>query len=205
MFNEKNDLQMLKDVATLEKISIESTNKTLKTASEEDNKNTKLIMSPYHDLKRTRFLFPCIALSINALLHHYKVSCHGKNVVILGNSYLVGYPSFMLFQIKNATVTVCTEHTFDIKHFTRNADIIVSATGVSRLITGDMIKKDSVIIDVGVNVNNNGKILGGDVDFDSCIDKVKLITPVPGGLGPLTVVYMINNLWNAYRVSSSVF
>ena len=111
----------------------------------------------------------------------------------------------MLFQRKNATVTVCTEHTKDIAQFTRHADIIVSATGTRNLVTGDMIKADSVIIDVGVNVDKKKKVIGGDVDFKSCIEKVKLITPVPGGLGPLTVAYMIHNLWNAYKLANSGF
>lgn len=110
----------------------------------------------------------------------------------------------MLFQRKNATVTVCTEHTHDVAEFTANADIIVSATGKRNIITGDMVKSGCVIIDVGIAIDSENKIIGGDVDFDSCIEKVKLITPVPGGLGPLTVAYMLSNLWKAYKTSRSL-
>lgn len=101
-------------------------------------------------------------------------------------------------------MTVCNEHTPYIIDFTQNADIIVSATGKRNIIDGNMIKEGSVVIDVGVAVDNENKIIGGDVDFDSCVQKVKLITPVPGGLGPLTVAYMLNNLWNAYKISNYI-
>lgn len=154
--------------------------------------------------RKDNVIFPCCTLAINALCYKYDIEIKNKNVLIIGNSYLVGYTSFFFFQKKHGKVTICDKHTDDIKELTLNADIIVSATGQKDLITGDMIKEGCVIFDVGVSIDENNKIKGGDIHFDSCIDKVSLITPVPGGIGPLTVSYMLYNVWNSFKTSHKV-
>ena len=149
-------------------------------------------------------IFPCCTLAINALCHQYDIEIKNKNVLIIGNSYLVGYTSFFFFQKKYAKVTIADKYTDNIKELALKADIIVSATGQKDLITGDMVKEGAIIFDVGVAMNEENKIVGGDVHFDSCIDKASLITPVPGGIGPLTISYMLYNVWNSFKISHQV-
>lgn len=140
---------------------------------------------------------PCTPLGILELLEYYNIDVFGKNVVIVGRSDLVSKPLFYLLLNKDATVTMCHSKTKDLRAYIKNADILISATGVKHLIKEDMIKEGSTIIDVGIT-REDGKIYG-DVDFDNIKDKVSFITPVPGGVGPMTVVMLSKNLLKGYK------
>lgn len=139
-------------------------------------------------------LIPCTPLGIVELLKYYNIDVSGKNVVIVGRSDLVSKPLFNLLLNMDATVTICHSKTNNLKEFTKNADILISATGKKHLIQQNMVKENSVIIDVGITRENG--ILYGDVDFENVKNKVSYITPVPGGVGPMTVIMLIKNLIN---------
>lgn len=141
-------------------------------------------------------LCSCTALGIMELLDYYNISVTGKNVVILGRSNLVGKPLSMMMINKGATVTVCNSNTKNLDEYTRKADILVSAIGRARFITHEMIGDNTVIIDVGINNTEDG--ICGDIDFYSVKDKVSYITPVPGGVGPMTVAILAKNMLMAY-------
>ena len=143
-------------------------------------------------------LFPCTACGVVELLKEYMVPIEGSNVVIIGRSFLVGTPLFFMLENLNATVTLCHSKTTNLKSITQKADILIVAVGKKQLITEDMIKEDSVVIDVGINKVDNK--LYGDVDFDNIKDKVKMITPVPGGVGPMTIAMLAQNVLNAYKI-----
>lgn len=145
---------------------------------------------------------PCTPLGIMTLLSNYKVNLEGKDVVIVGKGRLVGKPLMGLMLNEGATVTVCHSRSKDLKKYTKDADIIIVACGVKGLITGDMVKPDVIIVDVGINVEN-GKLYG-DVDFDSVKDKASLITPVPGGVGPMTVAMLLKNVVACYNNKKKV-
>lgn len=145
----------------------------------------------------TTGIIPCTPLGIMTLLEHYNVSLEGKHVVIVGRSNLVSKPLIFLCLKKNATVTVCHSKTLDLKSYTKQADVLIAAVGHKHLINKSMIKKDTVIIDVGIN-KVDGKLYG-DVDFEDVYDKVSLITPVPKGVGPMTVVMLLNNVVKCYE------
>lgn len=145
---------------------------------------------------------PCTPAGIIELLKHYNVDTQGKNVVVIGRSNLVGKPVAGLLmqknQYANATVTICHSSSKDIPEHTKMADIIIVAMGKARFLKADMIKEGSVIIDVGTNriedkSAKKGYRLVGDVDFDECIGKVSLISPVPGGVGPMTIAMLMKN------------
>lgn len=138
----------------------------------------------------------CTPAGIIALLKYYNIEIASKNVVIVGRSILVGKPLSLLFLNENATVTVCHSKTANLSEFTRNADILVVAVGKKHLITKDMVKENSVIIDVGIN-RIDDKIYG-DVDFENIKD-IATITPVPGGVGPMTVTMLLYNTVKNYK------
>ena len=142
-------------------------------------------------------LVPCTPKGIMDILEYYNISVSGKNVVIVGRSDLVGKPLASLMLNANATVTICHSKTVNLGEFTKNADILVAAVGKASLITKDMVKENSVVIDVGINRVNDK--LCGDVDFDDVIDKVSYITPVPGGVGQMTVAELGKNVLKAYK------
>ena len=141
-------------------------------------------------------LVPCTPKGIIDLLDDFKIELDGKNVVVIGRSILVGKPMANLLVNRNATVTLCHSHTSDIKQYTKNADIVIVAVGKAGFLTGDMVKKDVVVIDVGIN-RIDGKLYG-DVDFDKVSKKAAYITPVPGGVGPMTVYELMNNVYEAH-------
>ncbi|MBD3178918.1 MAG: bifunctional methylenetetrahydrofolate dehydrogenase/methenyltetrahydrofolate cyclohydrolase FolD [Candidatus Latescibacteria bacterium] len=154
---------------------------------------------------------PCTPLGITELLKRYRVRTEGKKAVIIGRSIIVGKPMALILSSKleqgNATVTVCHSRTPDIEKETREADILVSAVGKPEFITGDMVKEDAVVIDVGVNrvedtSRKKGYRLAGDVDFQSVLPRVSLITPVPGGVGPMTVAMLMKNTLKAAKMAS---
>lgn len=132
----------------------------------------------------------CTPKGIVNLLDHYQINPAGKNITIVGRSQIVGLPLSLLLTHLNGTVTVCHTRTADLKAHTRNADIVISAVGRAGTITADHLKPGAVVIDVGINRLANGK-LAGDVNYDEVFDKVSAITPVPGGVGPMTVAMLM--------------
>ena len=144
-------------------------------------------------------LVPCTPYGIMELLKYYNISIEGKHVVIVGRSNLVGKPLASLMLNNNATVTVCHSYTKNLESITKTADILVVAAGKKGLITGEMIKDGAIVVDVGIN-RIDGKLYG-DVDFESVKDKVSAITPVPNGVGQMTVLELFNNLYKAYNMS----
>ncbi len=137
-------------------------------------------------------LVPCTPHGVIRALEEYNVPIKGKNVVIVGHSNVVGKPLAAMFINRNATVSVCHVFTDDLKKHTLDADILVVATGVKHLIKADMVKEGVVIFDVGITKEKDG--VYGDVDFENVIKKASLITPVPGGVGPLTIAMLMKHV-----------
>lgn len=144
---------------------------------------------------KTGFL-PCTPYGIMQLLDEYGIDPAGKDTVIIGRSNIVGKPAAILFIEKSATVQVCNTKTKNIKEKIRNADIVIAAVGVPNFIKGDDIKEGAVVIDVGIN-RVNGKLCG-DVDYEEVSEKAGYITPVPGGVGPMTIASLIKNTFKSY-------
>ena len=143
---------------------------------------------------------PCTPLGIWLLLKHYNIDVFKKDVVIVGASNIVGKPMSLVFlKDEKSTITVCHKNTKDLKTHTKKADILVVAVGKPKLITEDMVKEGAVVVDVGINRLENGKIVG-DVDFEGVKNKVSAITPVPGGVGPMTVASLLVNTLHLYRL-----
>ena len=145
-----------------------------------------------------RFI-PCTPKGIMRIFSHYDIDLNGKDIVVIGRSNIVGRPMSILVSSNNAngTCTVCHSRTKNINDYSRNADIIISAIGVPNFLTSDMIKKDSIIIDVGINRidldSEKGYKIVGDANYDSVFHKVSKITPVPGGVGPMTIAMLVEN------------
>lgn len=137
-------------------------------------------------------ILPCTVKGIIKLLEHYNIEINGKNVAIIGRGNIVGKPLAMALENKNATVSLLHSKTKDLKMFTKDADIVVAACGIPKLLKKDMIKEGSVVIDVGIS-RVDGKIVG-DIDFDNIKDIATFVTPNPGGVGPMTVAMIIDNL-----------
>lgn len=135
---------------------------------------------------------PCTPYGVVKLLEHERISVEGQNVVVVGASNIVGKPMALMLMARDATVAICHAKTRDLAQFTIAADILVVAAGVPGLITAPMVKKGAVVIDVGINRLENGKIVG-DVDFASVSRRASHITPVPGGVGPMTVTMLLVN------------
>jgi len=135
---------------------------------------------------------PCTPYGAMKLLEKSGVTIEGKHAVVVGRSNIVGKPMALMLLQQNATVTICTSKTVDLARYTRDADILVVATGKAQMITGDMIKPGAAVIDVGINRLPSGKLVG-DVDFDSAKDVAGWITPVPGGVGPMTITMLMAN------------
>jgi len=152
-------------------------------------------------LSDTTVLLPCTPYGVIRLLQAYSIPIAGKHVVVVGRSNLVGKPLGMLFLAENATVTFCHSKTQDIKTITKQADIVVSAVGKPKFIDATFIKKEAVVIDVGFNYEKT--YLVGDVDFESVAPIASAITPVPGGVGPMTVAILMENVWKAYQRQTS--
>lgn len=146
-------------------------------------------------------LLPCTPAGIMKLLDHYNIDVTGIHTVILGRSNLVGKPLANLLINRRATVTVCNAKTENLKKYTLDADILIVATGHKHLVTKDMVKDGAIVIDVGIT-KEDGKLYG-DVDFDNVIDKVKYITPVPGGVGQMTMAMLAYNIYKAYKLNNS--
>ena len=140
---------------------------------------------------------PCTPSGIIKLLKKAKVEIEGKNVVVLGRSNIVGLPVAKMLLDENATVTVCHSKTKNLKEITSQADILIVAIGKPKFVTADMVKDGAVVIDVGVN-RVDGKLVG-DVDFDNVEHKTSVITPVPGGVGPMTITCLLENTIECFR------
>lgn len=145
-------------------------------------------------------LIPCTPLGILELLNYYNISVEGRHVVIVGRSNLVGKPLAALLLNNGATVSVCHSKTMNLKEITKMADILIVAVGKSNLITSDMVKDNIVVIDVGINRIDDR--ITGDVDFNNIKDKASFITPVPGGVGQMTVLALYENLYKAYLMNN---
>ena len=143
-------------------------------------------------------LVPCTPLGIMKLLEHYRIQIEGKNAVVVGRSNIVGKPVAMMLLHRNATVTICHTRTKNMSEICRQADILIAAVGRSRMISGDMIKDGAVVIDVGINRLDTGK-LAGDVDYEGAAEKAAWITPVPGGVGPMTIAMLLYNTVKAAK------
>jgi len=145
----------------------------------------------------------CTPAGIIRLLEYYNIDLSGKNITVIGRSNIVGKPMIGCLLEKNATVTVCHSKTKDIKEHTKNADVIISATGRLNMVTADMVKDGVIIVDVGMNRKPDGK-LAGDVDFEKVSKKAKYITPVPGGVGPMTIAMLMNNIVIATKIQNNL-
>lgn len=146
---------------------------------------------------------PCTPYGIMKIFEEYNIDLSGKNVVILGRSNIVGKPLIHCCLNKNATVTTCHSKTQNIKEITLKADVLISAIGKANFVTTDMIKENTVVIDVGINRLENGKITG-DVDFENVKEKASYITPVPGGVGPMTIAMLMNNVIKATKRQNGI-
>lgn len=143
---------------------------------------------------------PCTPAGVMELIHSTGISVGGKKCVVIGRSNIVGKPMAMLLLHENGTVTICHSKTNDLKKETLQADILVAAVGKAKLIGADMVKDGAIVIDVGMNRDENGKLCG-DVDFDSVKGKAGYITPVPGGVGPMTRAMLMQNTLTAYKLA----
>ncbi len=136
----------------------------------------------------------CTPFGVIKMLKEYNIELSGKRAVVLGRSNIVGKPLSMLLLKENCTVTVCHSKTVDLKSICLQADIIVGAIGKPKYITADMVKKGAVVIDIGINRTSNGLV--GDVDFENVKEVASYITPVPGGVGPMTIAMLMENTYN---------
>lgn len=142
---------------------------------------------------------PCTPSGVMELLNEYNISTDGKHCVVIGRSNIVGKPQAMLMLHKNATVTICHSHTKNLKEICQSADILIVAIGRAKMIDESYIKDGAVVIDVGMDRDENGKLCG-DVDFESACKKASFITPVPGGVGPMTIATLMKNAVRAAQI-----
>lgn len=144
-------------------------------------------------------VIPCTPYGVMKLLDYYNIELQGKNAVVVGRSNLVGKPLAQLLLDRNATVTICHSRTRYLGEITRRADIVCVAIGVAKFLKADMVKDGAIVIDVGMDRDENGKLCG-DVDFANVAEKCSYITPVPGGVGPMTVTMLLQNTVKVYKV-----
>lgn len=149
-------------------------------------------------------IVPATARGVGALMDKYHLDIHGKHVVVVGRSMLVGKPIFAMMIQRQATATICHSKTIDLKKYTKDADILISAVGKPMLITKDHVRVGQIVIDVGISVTEEegDRHIQGDVDFENVKEIVEMITPVPGGIGPLTVACLFENLMDAYKAQN---
>lgn len=148
-------------------------------------------------------LVACTPSGVMKLLEYYDIPLEGKNAVVIGRSNLVGKPLAQLLLDANCTVTICHSKTQNLAEITSRADIVCVAIGKAKFLTSDMVKNGAVVIDVGMDRDENGKLCG-DVDFDSVAPKCSFITPVPGGVGPMTVTMLLANTVKAYKAQNEI-
>lgn len=153
-----------------------------------------IMIGDYHFL-------PCTPAGIMEMLKYYNIEITGKECVVIGRSNIVGKPMAMLLLQQNGTVTICHSKTQNLKEVTSRADILVAAVGIPYFVTADMVKDGAVVIDVGMDRNKEGKLCG-DVDFSEVEKKASYITPVPGGVGPMTIATLLKNTVTAARMQN---
>ena len=146
---------------------------------------------------------PCTPAGIMEILRHYNIDVAGKECVVIGRSNIVGKPMAMLLLHQNGTVTICHSKTKNLKDVTSRADILVAAVGIPHFVTADMVKDGAVVIDVGMDRDENGKLCG-DVDFAAVEPKASYITPVPGGVGPMTIATLLKNTVTAAKLQNGI-
>ena len=146
---------------------------------------------------------PCTPYGVMRMLDYMNIPLEGKEAVVVGRSNIVGKPMAIMLLEKSATVTICTSRTQDLNAHTSRADILVVATGRAEMITGDMIKEGATVIDVGINHDDDGRLVG-DVEFESASQKAAYITPVPGGVGPMTIAILVANTVLSAERSSGI-
>ncbi|MEE1060700.1 MAG: bifunctional methylenetetrahydrofolate dehydrogenase/methenyltetrahydrofolate cyclohydrolase FolD [Ruminococcus sp.] len=146
---------------------------------------------------------PCTPAGVMEMLHNYNIDVNGKNCVVIGRSNIVGKPMAMLLLHENATVTICHSRTQNLAEVCARADILVAAVGKPKFVTPDMVKEGAVVIDVGMDRDENGKLCG-DVDFEAVKEKCSYITPVPGGVGPMTIAMLMKNTIKAAKIQNNL-
>ncbi len=145
----------------------------------------------------------CTPYGVIKMLEEYDIPIEGKRAVIIGRSNIVGKPLIQCLLNKNATVTVCHSRTKNIEEITKEADILIAALGKPKFVKEDMVKEGAVVIDIGINRNEEGKLVG-DVDFENVSKKASYITPVPGGVGPMTIAMLMNNVVKAAKIQNNI-
>lgn len=155
-----------------------------------------IMIGDYHFL-------PCTPAGIMEMLKYYNISVAGKECVVIGRSNIVGKPMAMLLLQQNGTVTICHSKTVNLAAVTARADVLVAAVGIPKFVTADMVKDGAVVIDVGMDRDENGKLCG-DVDFDAVSKKASYITPVPGGVGPMTIATLLKNTVTAAKIQNNL-
>ncbi len=146
---------------------------------------------------------PCTPAGVMEMLHSYDIPVEGKECVVIGRSNIVGKPMGMLLLHENGTVTICHSRTKNLAEVCRRADILVAAVGIPKFVKADMVKDGAVVIDVGMDRDENGKLCG-DVDFENVKDKCSFITPVPGGVGPITISTLMKNTLKACKLQNNI-
>ena len=146
---------------------------------------------------------PCTPAGVMEMLHSYDIPVEGKECVVIGRSNIVGKPMGMLLLHENGTVTICHSRTKNLAEVCRRADILVAAVGIPKFVKADMVKEGAVVIDVGMDRDENGKLCG-DVDFENVKDKCSFITPVPGGVGPMTISTLMKNTLKACKLQNNI-
>lgn len=146
---------------------------------------------------------PCTPTAVMEILNHYGVELKGKNAVVIGRSMVVGKPVSMLLLKQNATVTICHSKTVSLKEVASRADVLVACVGRAKMVTSEYVKDGAVVIDVGINVNENGQMCG-DVDTDDCLEKCSMITPVPGGVGSVTTSILAKHVVKACKIQKGL-
>ena len=146
---------------------------------------------------------PCTPAGVMEMLHSYDIPVEGKECVVIGISNIVGKPMGMLLLHENGTVTICHSRTKNLAEVCRRADILVAAVGIPKFVKADMVKDGAVVIDVGMDRDENGKLCG-DVDFENVKDKCSFITPVPGGVGPMTISTLMKNTLKACKLQNNI-
>jgi methylenetetrahydrofolate dehydrogenase (NADP+)/methenyltetrahydrofolate cyclohydrolase len=146
----------------------------------------------------------CTPFGVMKILEYYNIDLEGKNAVVLGRSNIVGKPMVQCLLSKNATVTVCHSRTKNLSEITKNADILIAAIGKPKFVKADFVKENAVVIDVGINRTEGSKKICGDVDFENVLPKVSKITPVPGGVGPMTIAMLMHNLVKATKLQNGI-
>ncbi len=199
--NDKNINGILVQLPILSHLSEKEVIETIVPDKDVDCFNLVNVGKLWTAKKQDIYLKPCTPCGVIEMLKKYNIEMSGKHVVIIGRSNIVGKPQAALFLLENATVTICHSKTTNLKEVCKQADILVAAVGRAKMINHEYIKQGAVVIDVGMNRDENNKLCG-DVDFEDVKDIVSYITPVPGGVGPMTITILLKNLINVTKLQN---